>query len=158
MKITKVYTTSKSVDTGGFEDSVILLSSINVNSWMMTSCTSSRSTLLFLLLNFIDSKLIAVSFFCVRPLNLLQLIFACYCCCPFLPEKKSILLSLNIFSQIAVVIEDTEFLESSMNGIPWRAGKFALSLRLSLWSEHLGLPAGQVGNLKNQVRVHFLCY
>lgn len=31
-----------------------------------------------------------------------------------------------------------------MNGEPWKAGKFTLSLRLSLWSEHLGLQAGEV--------------
>ncbi|KAG5549071.1 hypothetical protein RHGRI_014441 [Rhododendron griersonianum] len=54
-------------------------------------------------------------------------------------------------SEIAVVIEDTEFLESSMNGIPWRAGKFALSLRLSLWSEHLGLPAGQINRIRDPI-------
>lgn len=46
--------------------------------------------------------------------------------------------------QIGVVIEDKEFLESSMNGQPWKAGKFAYSLRCSLWSEHLGLHAGEV--------------
>jgi len=31
-----------------------------------------------------------------------------------------------------------------MGGKPWKAGKFALSLRLSLWSEHLGLHAKEV--------------
>lgn len=46
--------------------------------------------------------------------------------------------------QIGVVIEDKEFLESSMNGEPWKAGKFAHSLRCSLWSEHLGLHPGEV--------------
>ncbi|BBH06514.1 phospholipase D P1 [Prunus dulcis] len=52
-------------------------------------------------------------------------------------------------SEIGVVIEDKEFLESSMNGLPWKAGKFAYSLRCSLWSEHLGLHAGEkVGKLK----------
>lgn len=34
-----------------------------------------------------------------------------------------------------------------MNGQPWKAGKFAYSLRCSLWSEHLGLQAGEVGNI-----------
>ncbi|XVE89606.1 hypothetical protein DITRI_Ditri20bG0009200 [Diplodiscus trichospermus] len=47
-------------------------------------------------------------------------------------------------SEIGVVIEDKEFLESSMNGQPWKAGKFAHSLRCSLWSEHLGLHPGEI--------------
>ena len=46
--------------------------------------------------------------------------------------------------QIGVVIEDKEFTRSSMGGKPWKAGKFSLTLRLSLWSEHLGLQAGEV--------------
>lgn len=54
-------------------------------------------------------------------------------------------------SEIAIVIEDTEFLESSMNGIPWRAGKFASSLRLSLWSEHLGLPQEQLNRIRDPI-------
>lgn len=43
-----------------------------------------------------------------------------------------------------MLIEDKEFVSSFMNGKPWPAGKFALSLRLSLWSEHLGLRMGEV--------------
>jgi len=31
-----------------------------------------------------------------------------------------------------------------MDGRPWEAGKFSLSLRLSLWAEHLGLLPGEV--------------
>lgn len=46
--------------------------------------------------------------------------------------------------QIGVLIEDKDFVDSSMGGKPWKAGKFAFSLRLSLWSEHLGLHAGEV--------------
>ncbi|TXG71668.1 hypothetical protein EZV62_000247 [Acer yangbiense] len=42
-------------------------------------------------------------------------------------------------SEIGVLIEDKELVDSSMGGKPWKAGKFALSLRLALWSEHLGL-------------------
>ncbi|KAF5766084.1 putative phospholipase D [Helianthus annuus] len=45
-------------------------------------------------------------------------------------------------SEIGVHIEDREFTESTMNGESWSAGKFANSLRLSLWSEHLGLHGG----------------
>lgn len=43
-----------------------------------------------------------------------------------------------------MVIEDKELVDSTMGGIPWQAGKFSQSLRLSLWSEHLGLHAGEV--------------
>lgn len=46
--------------------------------------------------------------------------------------------------QIGVIIEDKEFVDSYMGGKPYKAGKFASSLRLSLWSEHLGLHAGEV--------------
>lgn len=46
--------------------------------------------------------------------------------------------------QIAVLIEDKELVNSNMGGKPLKAGKFSLSLRLSLWSEHLGLRAGEV--------------
>ncbi|ONI04374.1 hypothetical protein PRUPE_6G317900 [Prunus persica] len=54
-------------------------------------------------------------------------------------------------SEIGVVIEDKEFLESSMNGLPWKAGKFAYSLRCSLWSEHLGLHAGEINQISDPV-------
>jgi phospholipase D1/2 len=50
--------------------------------------------------------------------------------------------------QIGIVTEDKEFVESSMNGETWKAGKFAYSLRRSLWSEHLGLSSGEVSNSK----------
>ncbi|CAN6715141.1 unnamed protein product [Malus baccata var. baccata] len=54
-------------------------------------------------------------------------------------------------SEIGVVIEDKEFFESSMNGQPWKAGKFAHSLRCSLWSEHLGLFAGEIHQINDPV-------
>lgn len=43
-----------------------------------------------------------------------------------------------------MLIEDKELVDSTMGGMPWKAGKFSQSLRLSLWSEHLGLRAGEV--------------
>nr|XP_015875057.2 phospholipase D zeta 1-like [Ziziphus jujuba var. spinosa] len=54
-------------------------------------------------------------------------------------------------SEIGVLIEDKEFVESSMNGQPWKAGKFAYSLRRSLWSEHLGLYAGEKSEISDPV-------
>ncbi|KAL0393292.1 UNVERIFIED_CONTAM: Phospholipase D zeta 1 [Sesamum radiatum] len=47
-------------------------------------------------------------------------------------------------SEIGVLIEDKEFVDSRIGGKPWKAGKFALSLRLSLWSEHIGLHSAEV--------------
>ncbi|KAK6930210.1 Phospholipase D-like domain [Dillenia turbinata] len=54
-------------------------------------------------------------------------------------------------SEIGVLIEDKQFVESSMGGKPWKAGKFTLSLRLSLWSEHLGLRVGEISQIKDPV-------
>ncbi|PON89548.1 Phospholipase D1/D [Trema orientale] len=54
-------------------------------------------------------------------------------------------------SEIGILIEDKEFVESSMNGQPWKAGKFAYSLRCSLWSEHLGLHAGEINQISDPV-------
>ncbi|TYJ96493.1 phospholipase D zeta 2-like [Cucumis melo var. makuwa] len=54
-------------------------------------------------------------------------------------------------SEIGVIIEDKEFVVSSMNGKPWKAGKFAHSLRCSLWCEHLGLHLGEVSQILDPV-------
>ncbi|XP_073292448.1 phospholipase D zeta 1-like [Primulina huaijiensis] len=54
-------------------------------------------------------------------------------------------------SEISVVIEDKEFVDSTMNGKPWKAGKFAFSLRLSLWAEHLGLNIEEVDQIKDPI-------
>ncbi|KAL4565241.1 hypothetical protein LXL04_029327 [Taraxacum kok-saghyz] len=54
-------------------------------------------------------------------------------------------------SEIGVLIEDKEVVESSMGGNPWKAGKFALSLRLSLWSEHLGLHTSEINKIADPV-------
>jgi phospholipase D1/2 len=43
-----------------------------------------------------------------------------------------------------MIIEDKEVVSSIMDGRHWEAGKFSLSLRLSLWAEHLGLHPGEV--------------
>ncbi|ELR04078.1 hypothetical protein GMDG_06580 [Pseudogymnoascus destructans 20631-21] len=42
-------------------------------------------------------------------------------------------------SEIAIVMEDTEILQSTMNGKPYEARRHAATLRRYLWREHLGL-------------------
>ncbi|KAJ6434536.1 hypothetical protein OIU84_018117 [Salix udensis] len=54
-------------------------------------------------------------------------------------------------SEIGIVTEDKEFVDSSMNGETWKAGKFAYSLRRSLWSEHLGLSSGEIDKISDPV-------
>ena len=54
-------------------------------------------------------------------------------------------------SEMGVVLEDQEFVNSKMDGKPWRAGRFAHSLRLSLWSEHLGIDASDVATILDPV-------
>ncbi|KAM7279849.1 hypothetical protein ACFE04_006983 [Oxalis oulophora] len=54
-------------------------------------------------------------------------------------------------SEIGVLIEDKELVNACMGGKPYKAGKFALSLRLSLWSEHLGLRAGEMNQIIDPV-------
>ncbi|XP_071692997.1 phospholipase D zeta 1-like [Rutidosis leptorrhynchoides] len=54
-------------------------------------------------------------------------------------------------SEIGVIIEDKEVVDSYMGGNPWKAGKFALSLRLSLWAEHLGLHTSEVNKINDPV-------
>ncbi|KAL8162836.1 hypothetical protein V2J09_014325 [Rumex salicifolius] len=54
-------------------------------------------------------------------------------------------------SEIGVLIEDNETVNSRMGGKPWKAGKYALSLRLSLWSEHLGLRAADLSQIYDPV-------
>ncbi|KAG2588331.1 hypothetical protein PVAP13_5NG218900 [Panicum virgatum] len=54
-------------------------------------------------------------------------------------------------SEIGMIIEDKEVVSSIMDGRPWEAGKFSLSLRLSLWAEHLGLLPGEVSCIMDPV-------
>lgn len=42
-------------------------------------------------------------------------------------------------SEIAIIIQDPEPVESSMDGRPWRASKFAASLRRQIFRKHIGL-------------------
>ncbi|KAJ0719572.1 putative phospholipase D [Helianthus annuus] len=52
-------------------------------------------------------------------------------------------------SEIGVLIEDREFTESTMNGESWSTGKFTNSLRLCLWSEHLGLHGEEISCIRD---------
>ncbi|XP_031373090.1 phospholipase D zeta 2-like [Punica granatum] len=54
-------------------------------------------------------------------------------------------------SEIGVIVEDKEFVESSMNGEPWKAGMFSHSLRCSLWAEHLGLNGGEICQIRDPI-------
>ncbi|XP_021721568.1 phospholipase D zeta 1-like [Chenopodium quinoa] len=54
-------------------------------------------------------------------------------------------------SEIGVVIEDKEVVTSRMGGKPWKAGKFTMSLRLSLWAEHLGLRPSEIPQIYDPV-------
>ncbi|KAG0172715.1 Phospholipase D1 [Apophysomyces sp. BC1015] len=45
----------------------------------------------------------------------------------------------NRDSEVAMLVEDTEMVPSYMNGKEYKAAKFAHSLRMQLWREHLGL-------------------
>ncbi|EED15583.1 phospholipase PldA, putative [Talaromyces stipitatus ATCC 10500] len=42
-------------------------------------------------------------------------------------------------SELAIVLEDTDMIDSTMNGQPYRAARLAATLRRHLWREHLGL-------------------
>lgn len=46
-------------------------------------------------------------------------------------------------SELAIVMEDANLLESTMNGKPFQAGYHAATLRRHLWREHLGLIEAQ---------------
>ncbi|KAH6805831.1 phospholipase D P1 [Perilla frutescens var. frutescens] len=54
-------------------------------------------------------------------------------------------------SEIAILLEDKEFVDSSMDGSLWKAGKSAFSLRLALWAEHLGLNTEEVAQIKDPI-------
>ena len=46
-------------------------------------------------------------------------------------------------SEIAIVVEDTNTIDSYMDGRPWRATRFAATLRRQLFRKHLGLIPAQ---------------
>ncbi|KAJ5501818.1 Phospholipase D family [Penicillium expansum] len=46
-------------------------------------------------------------------------------------------------SELAIVMEDQDLIDSQMNGQPYRASRLAATLRRQLWREHLGLLRAQ---------------
>ncbi|KAL3471818.1 hypothetical protein BJX99DRAFT_250113 [Aspergillus californicus] len=46
-------------------------------------------------------------------------------------------------SELAIVVEDQDFIDSTMEGKPYRAARLAATLRRQLWREHLGLLPAQ---------------
>lgn len=46
-------------------------------------------------------------------------------------------------SELAIVVEDQDFIDSTMDGKPYRASRLAATLRRQLWREHLGLLPAQ---------------
>ncbi|KAL4803185.1 hypothetical protein BDV18DRAFT_44377 [Aspergillus unguis] len=46
-------------------------------------------------------------------------------------------------SELAIVIEDQDFISSTMDGKPYKAARLAATLRRQLWREHLGLLPAQ---------------
>lgn len=46
-------------------------------------------------------------------------------------------------SELAIVVEDQDFIDSKMDGKPYQAGRLAATLRRQLWREHLGLLPSQ---------------
>ena len=46
-------------------------------------------------------------------------------------------------SELSIVMEDYDVLESTMDGAPFKAGRHAATLRRLLWREHLGLLPAQ---------------
>ncbi|CCO28749.1 phospholipase D [Rhizoctonia solani AG-1 IB] len=59
-------------------------------------------------------------------------------------------------SEIALVVEDTDEIESKMNGEPYMATRFAASLRRKLFREHLGLIEPQVCENGNEPVTSFM--
>ena len=47
-------------------------------------------------------------------------------------------------SEIALVIEDTDMIDSYMDGQPYKAARFAATFRRKLYREHLGLMPPQI--------------
>lgn len=60
-------------------------------------------------------------------------------------------------SEVAVIIDDQEFELQSMNGKPYRSGRFAGSLRRMLMREHLGIYTKSSSNDDQQLQLKLDC-
>lgn len=54
-------------------------------------------------------------------------------------------------SELSIVMEDTDRIQSTMDGQPFEAGKHAATLRRYLWREHLGLLPPQDRDASNDL-------
>jgi len=59
-------------------------------------------------------------------------------------------------SEIALVVEDDDLIDSTMDGKPYQAGRFATTLRRQLFREHLGLIPPQVCNAPKEPVTSFM--
>lgn len=126
------------------DDRCALIGSSNINDRSLLGSRDSEVSVFFLVIS-IWRQQVDVYYNISQPsCNLSYESTSIFFILPFISEEnKKQCISMNLI-QIAVVIEDKEFVDSSMGGNPWNAGKFAFSLRLSLWAEHLGLTTQEV--------------
>ncbi|KAF2101195.1 phospholipase PldA [Rhizodiscina lignyota] len=57
-------------------------------------------------------------------------------------------------SELSLVMTDTDTIDSTMDGQPFKAAKFAATLRRTLWREHLGLYPPEDLDPGNEVNAH----
>ncbi|KAJ7758051.1 hypothetical protein B0H16DRAFT_1885472 [Mycena metata] len=59
-------------------------------------------------------------------------------------------------SEIALVVEDNDLIDSTMDGKPYQVARFAASLRRKIFREHLGLIAPQIANKRDETADSFM--
>ncbi|KAJ6452893.1 hypothetical protein C8R47DRAFT_262895 [Mycena vitilis] len=59
-------------------------------------------------------------------------------------------------SEIALVVEDTDMIDSTMNGQPYQVARFATTLRRKLFREHLGLIEPQFPGTRDEQPTSFM--
>lgn len=59
-------------------------------------------------------------------------------------------------SEIALIVEDDDHIDSTMDGKPFRVSRFAATLRRKLYREHLGLIPPQFCNAENEPVTSFM--
>ena len=58
-------------------------------------------------------------------------------------------------SEICMIVEDTAYVESLMDGRPYSAGEFSLKLRMKAWGDNMGLKAEEYGEMQDPVCEEF---